>query len=516
MTDVQLKNKETVYDAMAIILMALFAFFINREISISGLYMDDLYLWSCYGEQSFTEFVFPVGSARFRPVFWTAAYMELRAIGTNLQLIVPINLVILTLITVYCYFFMKRLSGSGLLAFSSCIAILASTFSYYDVSQLLGLLESLSMFFAVFICIELYRYMHEGKELHFIPAVISYLLVCFTHERYMVIIPMFYYALIIKKDRKRVNYIFPAAAFLFVVASRYLITGTILPAGTGGTKVEETFTIAGFIGSIKCEIKYLLGFNAGPEYLCGIEWQYVNSGIKACVYCGIALMTLIALLFFVKLIKKIGKGAGRLTYLTDEMLFAGFIIGCVAASSVTIRVEMRWIYTSFVFMLFIIAYAYGVIAKNSGKGLKRTALLCSVMICLLFICENCYYRGFWNRIYLFPNQARYNSLADVTYGKYGDEIFGKDIYIIGNSYEMSDFTGETFFKTFDPERKAEGTKVYHVEDIGDIRRNENCIVLKEDPENNAFTEIRQQAPGNSHSKSIQNAQQRNGTNFCYP
>ena len=55
---------------------------------------------------------------------------------------------------------------------------------------------------------------------------------------------------------------------------------------------------------------------------------------------------------------------------------------------------------------------------------------------------------------------------------------------------MSDFTGETFFKTFDPERKAEGTHVYHVEDIGDIRRNENCIILKEDPENNAFTEVR--------------------------
>ena len=28
-------------------------FFVNRGVTIKGLYMDDLYLWSCYGEQSF-------------------------------------------------------------------------------------------------------------------------------------------------------------------------------------------------------------------------------------------------------------------------------------------------------------------------------------------------------------------------------------------------------------------------------------------------------------------------------
>ena len=33
-------------------LLMAFAFFINRGIEIKGLYMDDLYLWSCYGEQT--------------------------------------------------------------------------------------------------------------------------------------------------------------------------------------------------------------------------------------------------------------------------------------------------------------------------------------------------------------------------------------------------------------------------------------------------------------------------------
>lgn len=483
--DFSAKRKRIILtDAMAILAMAVFTFFINRNIRVSGLYMDDLYLWSCYGEQSFTEFVFPLGSTRFRPIFWMAAYVELWAMGTNLGLIVPINLIILLLIGVYSYFFMVRLSGSRIFSFAAGMAILASTFSYYDVSQLLGLLESLSMFFALFMGVELYRYMHEKKELHFILAVISYLLVCFTHERYMVLIPMFYYVLIVKKDRKCLNYILPAAALAFVVVSRYLITGTLLPAGTGGTKVEETFTVAGFIASVKCEIKYLLGFNAGPEYLCGIEWTYVKDIVKCAVYLGIILMGIIAVMFLIKVVPDLREK--KFEPLWDEIFFAGFIIGCVAASSVTIRVEMRWIYTSFVFMLFIIAYAVGYLKRDITKKRKHLLLTVSSLICILFICENLYYRGYWSNIYLFPNQARYNSLADVTYGKYGDEIFGKDIYIIGNSYGMSEFTGDTFFKTFDSERKAEGTHVYHVEDVTEIPAGDNVIILREDPDNNAF------------------------------
>ena len=44
------------------ILLAM-AVWVNRGIEIKGLYMDDLYFWSCYGEQSFLQYVFPVGSA---------------------------------------------------------------------------------------------------------------------------------------------------------------------------------------------------------------------------------------------------------------------------------------------------------------------------------------------------------------------------------------------------------------------------------------------------------------------
>ena len=35
-------------DLVAVLLLTAFAFWVNRGITIKGLYMDDLYLWSCF------------------------------------------------------------------------------------------------------------------------------------------------------------------------------------------------------------------------------------------------------------------------------------------------------------------------------------------------------------------------------------------------------------------------------------------------------------------------------------
>ena len=56
---------------------------------------------------------------------------------------------------------------------------------------------------------------------------------------------------------------------------------------------------------------------------------------------------------------------------------------------------------------------------------------------------------------------------------------------MGNSYEMSDFTARTFFKVFDKDRLAEGTKVEFIDSIRDIGLvDEDMLVLREDPEHN--------------------------------
>ena len=75
------------------ILLAL-AIWVNRGIEIKGLYMDDLYFWSCYGEQSFLQYVFPVGSTRFRFLYYLAAWLEMAVVGNRVGMFVPINILL--------------------------------------------------------------------------------------------------------------------------------------------------------------------------------------------------------------------------------------------------------------------------------------------------------------------------------------------------------------------------------------------------------------------------------------
>ena len=75
-------------ELLVFVLLLGFGFFINRGVELKGLYMDDLYLWSCYGEQSFREFVFPVGGTRFRFIFYLAAWLELLFLGGHVALMV--------------------------------------------------------------------------------------------------------------------------------------------------------------------------------------------------------------------------------------------------------------------------------------------------------------------------------------------------------------------------------------------------------------------------------------------
>ena len=80
------------------------AFWVNRNVEIKGLYMDDLYLWSCFGEQSFFQYVFPIGSTRFRFLYYLAAWLEMAFVGSHVSWFVPINILINTMVAWTIYF----------------------------------------------------------------------------------------------------------------------------------------------------------------------------------------------------------------------------------------------------------------------------------------------------------------------------------------------------------------------------------------------------------------------------
>ncbi len=510
-----MEKKDTVYrrdsmvwryrwkeEALPFCVLTAFAFFINAAVQIRGLYMDDLYMWSCFADGSFLNYVFPVGSSRFRVLYNFVSYLEYFFVGNHIGWFVPVNLIVNGAIAYTIFRIAKWLSANGLIGFACGILYLLSRMSYYQIGQVYGMMESLALWAAITILYCLCRYLNglENGENRYWIACGLYFANCFIHERYMALLPLFYLVLLMRREKNPVRWAVPAALFALVQVIRLLATGSVMPAGTGGTYVADTFDFQQTLVFLFQQIMHLFGINLGDDWLCPKTWEMTDRWVKLVVLGQILALFMVVILFIMKLIRS---RSVRRPGIRNALLFIFFIGCCMVSSSVTIRLEMRWVYVSMAGALLFLAYMCGIISyrpKHVKENYQRDILrryrglaaclgLVGIYTFLSFLSET-YYRSYYNNLYFWNSQKEYNSLADETWGKYGEAIFGKKIYILKNSYNMSRFYADTFFRTFDPERKAEGTEVIFVDSIRDFGQvTNNMLILREDPAACAYQDI---------------------------
>lgn len=563
------------------------AYWINRQIHIKALYMDDLYLFSFFREQNFFEFSFPIGQAvRFRPVYWAISYIEMALVGADPNRYLHFNIFLNSLLAFFLFFFSLKMTKKRILSLSLGVLFLSAHFAYYQIGQAIGILETLALGFALFTLYFLYRQIDcqeraFGKMLLF--SHLFFFLLIFTHERYVALLPLFYIPLFFRgkqaeentavgvqniglkeaeesenakaldgakaadyakasesalsgiaavgkqyivveqgesedpntsvnisanegvntsanvsarkqnnseskalKRPKILPFFLPfVQAFLFFII-RSLAIGSFVPKGTGGTEVQDGFSLTKALSHAFSQVFYIFGIQAGPDYLAGIPWEEVGRKHRYVIYASIAVLAfsiLLALLFAIR------KGKLKKEFFGKNILFLCFIALCIGCSSITIRVEMRWVYVSFAASLLYFAYLLG----NTGMPIPTFFAL--LFVCLRFPAEMKYRESF-PRIYFWEDQDRMNSLAEQTIGKYGrDYVLGKQVYILENNYKMSKFYGDTFFQVFDPEMSGQGTKIHFIKDFRELPSEANfynSLVLKEVPEERAYRDITQE------------------------
>lgn len=563
------------------------AYWINRQIHIKALYMDDLYLFSFFREQNFFEFSFPIGQAvRFRPVYWAISYIEMALVGADPNRYLHFNIFLNSLLAFFLFFFSLKMTKKRILSLSLGVLFLSAHFAYYQIGQAIGILETLALGFALLTLYFLYRQIDCQERAFGKMLLLSHLfffLLIFTHERYVALLPLFYIPLFFRGKQADVNtavgaqniglkeaeesenakaldgtkaadyakasesalpgiatvgkqyivveqgesenpntsvnisanegvnasanvsarkqnnseskalkrpkilpFFLPfVQAFLFF-GIRSLAIGSFIPKGTGGTEVHEGFSLAKAFSHAFSQVFYIFGIQAGPDYLAGIPWEEVGRKHRYVIYASIAVLAfsiLLALLFAIL------KGKLKKEFFGKNILFLCFIALCIGCSSITIRVEMRWVYVSFAAALLYFAYLLG----NTGMPIPTFFAL--LFVCLRFPAEMKYRESF-PRIYFWEDQDRMNSLAEQTIGKYGrDYVLGKQVYILENNYKMSKFYGDTFFQVFDPEMSGQGTKIHFIKDFRELPSEANLynsLVLKEVPEERAYRDITQE------------------------
>ena len=562
---------------VALVLLLLFGLFINRHLSIRALYGDDLYLWSFYGCEDFWSFTFPkVTKGNFRPFYWALSYLEFLLIGPHVHWYARFNVLLNVAISWVIYFFSRRLSRltrvpHGMLLGQAVglltgMLYLQSHFAAYQIAQVLGLLESLALLLALLTLWGLFDYMEGRGTRAYLRACLCFFLVIFTHERFIALAPLFYLAVFTQYQMERwlcrrfapsrtsevprtsqppasagtkecdtpgsdmlsgnrLGRLFELLLPLLILAvffgSRMVVAGDAIPVGTAGTKVQDTFSLTQALSFAFTQVAYIFGVNAGHAIFCGVSFADSARWVQALI--GLSWLSL--LLMLVLYVRSVWK-RGRITprRIGENLLFIGFIALCIGSSSITIRLETRWVYVSYTTALLYLSFMLGEIAKPNrtdpvtGRAVRtraaavqrtsmasvsasgeraerfralpsRTATL--LAFSLLFMVYGVvmtpvehYDRQHYPNIFFFFDQDRVNSLADCTIDAVGAENFlgKKQVYIYYNYYEMSDFYAEYFFKPFDPEKTGQGTEIHFINSPDELPADatvENSIVLME-------------------------------------
>ena len=540
---------------VALVLLLLFGLFINRHLSIRALYGDDLYLWSFYGCEDFWSFTFPkVTKGNFRPFYWALSYLEFRLIGPHVHWNARFNVLLNVAIAWVIYFFSRRLSrltrtpqgmrigqAVGLL---TGMLYLQSHFAAYQIAQVLGLLESLALLLALLTLWGLFDYMEGRGTRAYLRACLCFFLVIFTHERYIALAPLFYLAVLTQYLTERrlcrrfapsrsscaasdeipamnrlgrtVELLLPLLILAVFFGTRMVVAGEAIPVGTAGTKVQDTFSLAEALGFAFSQVAYIFGINAGHAIFCGVSFADSARWVQ-----GLIVLSWLCLLLMLVLYVRGAWKRGRITprLIGENLLFICFIALCIGSSSITIRLETRWVYVSYTAALLYLSYMLGEIAKSgavkakAGRAVRTRAatvqrastasisasgeraachgMAMVLAFSLLFMAYGAvmtpvehYDRQHYPNIFFFFDQDRVNSLADCTIDAVGaGEFLGKkQVYIYYNYYEMSDFYAEYFYKPFDPEKTGQGTEIHFINRPDELPADatvENSVVLME-------------------------------------
>lgn len=523
---------------VALVLLLLFGLFINRHLSIRALYGDDLYLWSFYGCEDFWSFTFPkVTKGNFRPFYWALSYLEFRLIGPHVHWYARFNVLLNVAIAWVIYFFSRRLSrltrmpqgmrigqAVGLL---TGMLYLQSHFAAYQIAQVLGLLESLALLLALLTLWGLFDYMEGRGTRAYLRACLCFFLVIFTHERYIALAPLFYLAVLTQYLTERrlcrrfarlrtVELLLPLLILAVFFGTRMVVAGEAIPVGTAGTKVQDTFSLGQALGFAFSQVAYIFGVNAGHAIFCGVSFGDSAHWVQALIVLS-WLCLLLMLVLYVRRAWRRGRITPRL--IGENLLFICFIALCIGSSSITIRLETRWVYVSYTAALLYLSYMLGEIAKSgavkpeAGRAVRTRAatvqrasaasvsalgeraacrgMAMVLAFSLLFMAYGAvmtpvehYDRQHYPNIFFFFDQDRVNSLADCTIDAVGaGEFLGKkQVYIYYNYYEMSDFYAEYFYKPFDPEKTGQGTEIHFINRPDELPADatvENSVVLME-------------------------------------
>jgi hypothetical protein len=327
-------------------------------------HLDDYYLISALAKitdfNSFLTFIFSTGAFKFRPVSYLQYFFEYQLFGNNLNFYILFNIFLVLIINwIFLLIIKDRLNFVQAVLFSSILV--TSKFLNFSLWTIQGSFESLALIFFILIFYVLINF----KDRLYLLSILGCLLIM-ASERYLPFvasIPVLHY-FIHSQENLFISTIkvskWSILIILMYVSLRFSLKQPLL-VGTQTDNILSSFNPSIFLDHFTKSIGEILGFSVGPRYLTGSElplhlnysaWdKYTKSFLN---------YQIISVLLSI----------GLLNFNERKVKVAGIALLLMSlASSVTFRLEMRWLAPSYIMLLFIFSHA------NFEKLIKSLSFL---------------------------------------------------------------------------------------------------------------------------------------------
>lgn len=427
------KNIDAYKSILYLIIIFFVNYSVNGNIEFKGFFMDDLAIWSVYHNSSIIEFIFNTYANKFRPISNLFMVIGFEIVGYNTHVLHWYLLIANFFIAITIFKIATKITENIHISLCVSVAYIFSRLAYYQVGQYFGIMEATGMFFALLTLYFAYKFVNsDGTTNDYYKCVIMFTLCCFSHERYMALISILLLVPLLKDrlgKRKIIHYeLISIVCISLILIVRFVLLKDTAFAGTGGSSVVNELNLFQVLKFIIYGIANILGVNAGEAYLTGISVKEVSIYEYILVFIYIFCILFTAILAIKLLTDKVIKKDN--IFIRNNILFITFIFFTIASSSITIRLEMRWIYTPFAG--FLLLYGYWVSYLYKSYYFRDKAITLLIVMVMIQMPMELYYRSYYKFIYFTGAQGVYNTLYTETIKKYGDSLYMRPIVFIEN------------------------------------------------------------------------------------
>jgi len=375
--DIVIANKKDIYIQISFFLgmFVLMYFWYLPFIQIFPM-VDDLRAVRSFSSTSLGQ-ILSTASINYRPVLLLILYLIINTFGYKMIHYYILNIFLNTIIALLIFRKTSKILNNNYLGFVFSFLYIISNFGFYGIVQIEGIMELLCLLFLFIFLSAIYDIFYGEAEKafkYFYIALLSYLLIIFTHERFIVLIlPLILTSLYKYKQSTNKKFLLVSNLSILSLLLNIFIKKIVFQIpffrGTGGQLMKPN--ISYIFLHIGYHIKYLFGIHNDDEYLNGIASQNVSGIINLIIFISILSILLIFFIYyFFYAIKKDKLSESRKSfYFTFLFIITiGLLFG---SSSATIRVEQRWIYAPYMISLFLLCHILMINKKVSMELLKQ-------------------------------------------------------------------------------------------------------------------------------------------------